>query len=67
MSKIKDITMREQQNNRRNNRIVTYKGRSYTMSDFARKYHIKYSRLQGRLKGEKVSEELLKELLENAE
>ncbi len=33
-------TIREQCNNRRNNRILTYKGKDYTASNFAREFNI---------------------------
>lgn len=42
-------TAYEQANNRRNNRIVYYNGKEYTIAQLAKEYHIYYETLRGRL------------------
>lgn len=42
-------TKREQQNNRRDCRYITYKGETKTMAEWARALHISYNRIEGRL------------------
>lgn len=44
------ITMQEQQNNKRNNYIIKYNNKEYTMTNLARKYNINPDRLSERLR-----------------
>lgn len=44
-----------QQNNRRNNRLITYKGETHTMSDWAKIFGINYHTLATRLNRDKLS------------
>lgn len=48
-SNCKWSTMKEQQNNRRNNRIVTYGGKEYTVSQLSEKINIEYGTLLNRI------------------
>ena len=43
------ITQKEQNNNRRNNHYIEYKGKTYTLTQLARKFNIKVSTLRYRL------------------
>jgi len=43
------VTRKEQQNNRRNNRYITYKGETHTMKQWSEKLNINYSSFRGRL------------------
>lgn len=44
------VTMKEQQNNKRNNHVVEYKGEKYTLTQLAEKVGIGKTTLRGRLK-----------------
>jgi AraC-like DNA-binding protein len=50
-------TMQEQQNNRRNNRIVSYNGAEYTLSELARKLGISSATLSHRINSGWTEEE----------
>lgn len=43
------ITNQEQQNNKRNNHTITYKGETYSLAEWSRKLHINYNTLASRL------------------
>lgn len=43
------VTMKEQQNNKRNNHLLTYKGETHTLSEWARIKHINKNTLRGRI------------------
>lgn len=43
------VTMKEQQNNRRNNRLITYNGKTQTMKQWAEELGISYEILESRL------------------
>lgn len=51
------ITMQEQQNNRRNNNVITYKGQTHTTAEWARLLGMNYHTLQTRLHRNKWSVE----------
>ena len=46
------ITNQEQQNNKRNNRIITFNGKSQTISEWSRELNINEQTLRNRLKKE---------------
>lgn len=43
------VTRKEQQNNRRNNRYITYKGETYIMKQWSEIFNIKYSTIKTRI------------------
>lgn len=43
------VTMKEQQNNRRNNHYLTYNGKTQSMKKWADEYNLPYSTFQGRI------------------
>ena len=43
------VTMKEQQNNKRNNRVITYHGENYTLTQLSEKVGIKKTTLKERL------------------
>lgn len=62
-SNCKWVTMKEQQNNKRNNRLITYENQTLTMSEWADKYKIKHSTFENRLKrGYSMQEALSKKM-----
>ena len=57
-------TQKEQMNNTRNNRMITYNGKTQTMKQWSEELEINYSTIQGRLRrGCSVSQALSKEKL----
>ena len=62
-SNCKWITMKEQQRNKRNNRIITYNGKSLTLVEWGEIYNINPDRIGARLKnGWSVEDALSKEV-----
>lgn len=60
------VTMKEQENNRTNNRFITYKNETHTITEWAEKYNITYRNLYYRLKnGYSIEEALNKPLKGN--
>lgn len=43
------VTMEVQQNNKRNNRLITYKGKTQTMAQWSKELNIPFSTIKGRL------------------
>ncbi len=54
-SNCKWSTTIEQENNKRNNRIVTYKGKNYTMAQLSKLLNINYSTIRNRLERNNTS------------